>query len=188
MRFGDWLIRYVPQKILVFKLKNHLEACDHTPTSIIHCTVTTYKVTSILHFQTKYFGSGKAFIVLKKKIWIKGFNHREGAGGESFPLSLKFSLGKQTKPKPQKFINSDKNKTIFWPTPDNVAFVEMQPSANSEGIALGSLDQVSYGGLGFFVVVGFFFSLRGTVYYFNKSISTVTSPYLLEKIKELRSA
>lgn len=82
-------------------------------------------MTSILHFQAKYFGRQEAFILLQTEIWIEDFNQREGGGKKkkSFPLSLKFSLGKQNKPKPQKFINSDKNKTIFWPTPDNIAFV-----------------------------------------------------------------
>lgn len=82
-------------------------------------------MTSILHFQAKYFRRREAFILLQTEIWTEDFNHREGGGGgeESFPLSLKFSLGKQNKPKPQKFINTDKNKTIFWPTPDNIAFV-----------------------------------------------------------------
>ena len=103
------------------------------------------------HFLFFTFNSniGGGFILLKSKISITSFNCREDQKKKkptkkkhSFPpLSMKFSLGKQT----QKniYINSAKDKTQSWPTPDNASFVWMQPSANEGGVSPGSLDQVS---------------------------------------------
>lgn len=93
----DWLIRCVPQKILIFKLKNQtprsMQSHSNWYNPLHHHYIQDYSHS--LHL-TNILGG---FILLKSKTWKKkGSNCREGKKKKSLspPLSLKFSLGKQT--------------------------------------------------------------------------------------------
>lgn len=101
------------------------------------------------HFLFFTFNSniGGGFILLKSKISITSFNCREDQKQNKqtnktlFHLFL-WNILWENKLK-KKYMNSAKDKTQSWPTPDNASFVWMQPSANEGGVSPGSLDQVS---------------------------------------------
>lgn len=173
MKSIDWLIRWVPQKILVFKLKKikHLEICNHTLTNTIYCTITIYKITPVLYIW-QIFGEAlfhwKAKPEKKKKFQLQG---RQKKKKKVFsPFFLWNSLWEN---KPKIFVSGAKNKAHPWLTPDNV-FCKDAAVSKFRGCFPWEFGSGK---------LCLFPSLRAPAYYFNNPISIGTSPYLLEKIK-----
>lgn len=185
MKFEDWLVRYVPQKILIFKFEKNQTPRSMQSYSNFHYLLHHHSIQDgwLPFFTSKQniLEGGKPLFCCKQKSEQKILTTGKGGGGGrvfSPFFEILFGKTKQTKTpevhqhwQKQNHLLANSRQYSFCIDAAISKFRGCCPWEFRSGKlwlpppSLGALD-----------------------YYFNKPVSTVTSPYLLEKIKELRSA